>query len=214
MKERVIFVAGASGAVGRTLLELPEAHAAALVPHLRPRRAAGAAIDPRAAVFELNDEKALDEALGRCSTVLQLIGTMRKRFASGDTYETSDVGTTSQLVQSSKRAGVDHFVLLSSVGAGKPRGAYLQAKARAEAIVRESGLPFTIVRPSMLVGPGRGFRGADRLGRLLGLRTLAPIRLEELAAALLLVARERGPLGAVLEGESLWDAVARAKAGR
>jgi nucleoside-diphosphate-sugar epimerase len=207
MRERRVFVAGSTGAVGTAVMRLGQSGGLPLVPHLRPKHAAQAPAG--AAVFDLSDEKSLDQALSGCTTVLQLIGTMRKRFSTGDTYDTSDIGTTVQLVESAKRSGVDHFVLLSSVGAGSPRGAYLKAKARAEAIVRESGLAFTIVRPSMLVGPGRGFRGAEKLGRLLG-PTLAPIRIEELAAALLWVAREREALGAVLEGKSLWDAVARA----
>ena len=212
MNERILFVAGSTGAVGRTLLPLADARGVALVPHVRPKRAASGPVDPRAAVLDLGDQVALVEALSRCTTVLQLIGTMRKRFATGDTYETSDVGTTAHLVTAARRAGVDHFVLLSSIGAGRPRGAYLQAKARAEALVRESGLPFSIFRPSMFVGAGhKGIPGAEGLARLLRLQTLAPIRVEALAAALLQVALVRAPLDTILEGPSLWSVVREAQ---
>src|SRR5207245_164039 len=98
----------------------------------------------------------LRTALARCTTVTQLIGTTRKRFAAGDTYESSDIGTTRQLVDAAHAAGtIDHFILLTSVGAGKPRGAYLRAKAEAERIVIESGIAYTIFRPSFLIGGGR-----------------------------------------------------------
>jgi len=150
-----------------------------------------------------------------CTTVLQLIGTMRSRFGAGDTYETSDIGTTRQLVEAAKASGVDHLVLLSSVGAGRPMGAYLKAKAKAEALVRESGIPFTILRPSAFTGTEeRQVPGwAQSLTRALGLSRYQPIEVEDLARALLDVAVRRAPLGVALEGGSLWEVVARAKAG-
>ena len=212
MRERRLFVAGATGATGRTLVRLAAQAGVKVVPHVRPKTAAREAPPPNAAVFELTDRAALLEALRGCTTVVQLIGTMRRRFASGDTYETSDIGTTRLLVQAAAEARCEHVVLLSSVGAGRPVGAYLQAKAKAEAIVRESGLDWTIFRPSAFEGEGhRPPPGMRLVTRLLGLDTLRPIRLEELASAILLVARERAPVGTVLEGRSLWGKVDAAR---
>lgn len=206
---RRAFVAGATGSTGRTVCRLAGAFDLPIVPHFRPTRAANeACLPPNAAVFDLADAAALGTALGGCTTVLQLIGTMRKRFSAGDTYQTSDIGTT-QLLVDAARAGdaVDHLVLLSSVGAGRPVGAYLKAKAAAEAIVIESGVPYTIVRPSAFDGEGhRSPPGMGGLTRLLGLRKYQPIKIATLAALILAVAQRRGPLG-VLEGASLWEAV-------
>lgn len=211
MRTRKLFVAGATGATGRTVLRLASPMAVDLVPHVRPRSAEKVE-HPQRAVLELADHPALVEAMRGCTTVLQLIGTMRKRFSSGDTYETSDIGTTRQLVDAAKEAGVDHLVLLSSVGAGRPVGAYLQAKAEVERIVRESGIDWTIVRPSSFVGEGhRAPPGMSALTRMLGLHTFRPIRMEELAAAILHVAEERAPVGEVLEGRSLWRVVDSAR---
>jgi uncharacterized protein YbjT (DUF2867 family) len=212
MTPRKIFVAGSTGATGRTLVRLADARGVDLVPHVRPHHAARGAVDRRAAVLELADAAALARAMAGCTTVVQLIGTMRKRFAAGDTYESSDIGTTRQLVEAAKHTGVDHLVLLSSVGAGRPVGAYLAAKARAEAIVRDSGLPYTIVRPSAFMGEGhRAPPGLKTLTRALGLTRYEPIAMEDLAAAILHVALHRAPLHTVLEGRSLWDVVAQAR---
>ncbi len=203
---RKLFVAGATGAVGRTLVRLADAAGAALVPHLRPRHEREGR-DARAAVLELADTEALERALSGCTTVVQLIGTMRSRFAAGDTYETSDIGTTRQLVAGAKRVpSVDHIVLLSSVGAGRPVGAYLKAKAAAEQIVRDSGIAWTIFRPSAF--EGEGHKPPAILGgvtRLLHLDKWRPIEVDTLAAAILRCAVERAPLGTVLEGRSLWQ---------
>jgi uncharacterized protein YbjT (DUF2867 family) len=209
MKPRRLFVAGATGAVGSSLIPLAARAGVPLVPHVRPKSADRLA-HPDKAALELTDP-GLADAMRGCTTVVQLIGTMRKRFSSGDTYESSDVGTTRLLVEAAKRAEVDHLVLLSSVGAGRPFGAYLKAKARAEALVRESGLAFTILRPSAFEDrEGQAMPGARFVTSLLGLTSYQPITLAELASTLLLVAKERAPLGVALEGTPLWEQVAKA----
>ncbi|MDP6933448.1 MAG: NAD(P)H-binding protein [Myxococcota bacterium] len=207
-RPRRIFVAGSTGATGRTLVRLATGVDVDIVPHLRPRTAEGRTLHPQAAVLDLTDAPALDAALTGCTTVLQLIGTMRKRFADGDTYESSDIGTTRCLVESALRTGVDHLVLLSSVGAGKPRGAYLRAKATAEALVVDSGLDWTLVRPSAFDGEGhRPMPGLALLTGMLGLDRYRPIRIEQLAGALLHVASQGTARRQVLEGASLWEQV-------
>jgi nucleoside-diphosphate-sugar epimerase len=210
---RKLFIAGSTGVVGHEVVRLCGERGVEYVAHARPKP--GRQPPPRSAVLELSDAAALVDAMKGCTTVLQLIGTMRSRFGQGDTYETSDIGTTRQLVEAAKGAGVDHVVLLSSTGAGRPMGAYLKAKARAEALVREGGIPFTVLRPSAFTGTEeRKVPGLMRVAtRALGLRKLEPIEVADLARALLDVAARRDPLNAVLEGESLWDVVARAKAG-
>lgn len=211
MQERKIFVAGSTGKVGRTVMRLAGTHDPAWVPHRRPRSAHRAEPDSRAKVLELENASALGTALQGVTTVLQLIGTVRKRFSAGDTYETSDVATTRALVEAARRVGVDHFVLLSSVGAGSPVGAYLKAKACAEALVTESQLPFTIFRPSVFIGEGQQAPpGMEVLTKLFGIARYRPIRIEDLARTILFVARTRAALGEVLEGKVLWDYVERA----
>lgn len=221
---RQLFVAGATGATGRCVMRLALANGVPARPHVRPQSLDRPEVDAWAekVSFELSDHAALVQALRGCSTVLQLIGTMKKRFATGDTYETSDVGTTRQLVEAASEAGVRHFVLLSSVGAGRPMGAYLKAKAEAERLVTHSALPWTIVRPGAFVGEERlpqifGHRGANPPGaglltRLPFMSALRPIHLEQLAALLLKVALEGAPTATVLEGKNLWEVVSRSGA--
>jgi uncharacterized protein YbjT (DUF2867 family) len=212
---RRLFIAGATGAVGRTVLRLAVTRGTDFVPHVRPKTAAqGIALYPRAAVLDLSDRAALIDALGDRTTVLQLIGTMRSRFARGDTYETSDIGTTRQLVEAAKESrSIDHLILLSSVGAGRPFGAYLEAKARAEAVVREAGIAFTLFRPSAFMGEGYRVPNVFKtLTRAIGAKSWEPIAIGDLAAALLRVAETREPLNTALQGASLWEVVASARA--
>lgn len=218
---RRIFVAGATGAVGSVLV--PTAESARVVPHVRPGRAE--CPYPGASRVALGDREALATVFADCSAVVQLVGTMRKRFSRGDTYETSDIGSTRQLVEAAQLANerspgnIDHLVLLSSTGAGSPRGAYLKAKAEAERLVRDSGIAWTIFRPSAFEGaghrlpPGLGAQGLGWARSVDWLSNYAPIAVEELAAAILLVALTHSHLGEILEGRRLWEVVAQAKEG-
>jgi uncharacterized protein YbjT (DUF2867 family) len=207
MSERLIFVAGASGAVGRNVVKQGTARGVSLRAHYRKPPEGGA---PEGAVIgSLADQDWLVAQMKGVTTVVQLIGTVRKRFAKGDTYETSDVGTTVSLVEAARRASsVDHLVLLSSVGAGRPIGAYLRAKARAEALVMGSAIPWTVLRPSAFDGeehhvPGFGFFSKLPLGMF------RPIKVDDLAKAILHVAASRQPLDTVLEGDALFDVVGK-----
>ncbi|HEY0841100.1 MAG TPA: epimerase, partial [Vulgatibacter sp.] len=71
-------------------------------------------------------------------------------------------------------------VYLSSIGADPAtRNPYLAARGRSEEKLAESGLAFTIARPSFISGPDR-----DRPRRLERITALAADRLLELAGAL------------------------------
>jgi uncharacterized protein YbjT (DUF2867 family) len=214
-----VFVAGATGATGVVFTPAATAAGIELVLHVRPQSAAKLS-DSRAAVLDLGDLPALSEALRGCDAVVSLVGTMRSRFQAGDTYATADVGSTRQLVAGAKEAGVPRFLLLSAFLAGFP-DPYSRAKGEAEAIVRASGLAWTIFRPSVLVSPpgaasthGRRESPAavDAIGRGLravpGLRGFAddarPIPIEVLCRSMVRVLRSPRD-GAVLTGRDLWE---------
>jgi uncharacterized protein YbjT (DUF2867 family) len=154
---------------------------------------------------------------------------MRKRFAAGDTYESSDYQPVVQLVESAKRAGPQarHFVLLSSYGTRAGAGGYLGWKWKAEEAVRASGLPWAILRPSMFDSRGSGAQPSDggerrppplmggalrMLGAVPGLRGFAddvkPIPLEVLARAIVRVVKDGAPRASVMTGRTLWQAAA------
>jgi uncharacterized protein YbjT (DUF2867 family) len=76
---------------------------------------------------------------------------------------TVDYGAAAKLIAAADAAGVDRYVMVSSIGAHAPdRGQgpmrpYLEAKAEADDALRASGLAWTIVRPGSLTNdPGTG----------------------------------------------------------
>ena len=67
-------------------------------------------------------------------------------------------GGTRNLVRAAEDGGVERFVQLSALGADADGDtAYIRAKGEAEAIVRDSGLDWTIFRPSVVFGEGGEF---------------------------------------------------------
>ncbi len=217
----VVFVAGATGATGQVLVPLATEAGMGLRLHVRPATASRTPLgtDPRARVFDLADADALAAALAGCDAVVSLVGTMRARFATGDTYATSDVGSTVSLVTGARAAGVPRMLLLSSVGAGGA-GAYLQMKGECERIVTGSGLAWTIFRPAALASPSTGaegthgkrsapgtsvtaaLRGLPGVGGLVA--RYGPIPIEVVARAMVRTL-ESPRDGQIIEGAALWE---------
>lgn len=73
-------------------------------------------------------------------------------------YERIHLGGTENCIEAAQEHGVDRFIQVSGLGAD-PTGEthYIRAKGRAENAVRESGLDWTIVRPSVIFGDGAEF---------------------------------------------------------
>ncbi len=71
----------------------------------------------------------------------------------GYTFEKIDAEGTENLVRAAKAAGVGRYVYLSGVGASPEGRHWFRAKWRAETVVKESGLSYTILRPSWVYGP-------------------------------------------------------------
>jgi uncharacterized protein YbjT (DUF2867 family) len=81
----------------------------------------------------------LDAGFAGTSTVVHLAGGPK-----GD-----DIGAR-RVVEAAQRAGTTHLVLISVIGAGDVPIGYVRAKAEAERIVSESGVPSTILRAAQL----------------------------------------------------------------
>lgn len=164
-----VAVIGANSAVGRAIVAA-RWHRLDLLALVRSERAAAIvrALDSPARVVcvEYEDAAGLDAALQGTAAVIHLPGILLER--AGATYEAANVGTTRRVAEAAKRAGAGKIILVSAVGAD-PRSAnrYWRTKGEAETIVRACGVPYTVLRVPMLLGPGT--EGASALrGHLRG----------------------------------------------
>src|SRR5947207_4824547 len=76
----------------------------------------------------------------------------------GNHYETTNVEGTANLIKAAKKAGVKRIIEISGLGTkpDKP-GSYMQGRYLSEKMLKESGLDWTIIQPSVLFGKNAPF---------------------------------------------------------
>lgn len=84
--------------------------------------------------------------------------TADRKESPGNHYEETNVKGTQNLVSAAKTAGVQKIIEVSGLGTrpDKP-GSYMQGRYLSEKMVIDSGLQWTIIRPSVLFGKGAPF---------------------------------------------------------
>jgi uncharacterized protein YbjT (DUF2867 family) len=92
---------------------------------------------------------------------------------------------TGNLVEAGKESGVGHYVALSVVGSDRlPEAGYLRAKVVQEDLIKESGIPFSIVRATQFLEFVGGIADSATEGATVRLPDagVQPIAAEEVAA--------------------------------
>jgi nucleoside-diphosphate-sugar epimerase len=193
------FVAGATGLTGREVVRALRERGIETAAHVRPDSARLAEWTERFGALGATtlavpwEDAAIADALRelRPDIVFALLGTTRARARKGttsavpETYDAVDYGLTAMLLRACQSLDPKpRFVYLSSMGTSPTtRNPYLMARARVEAELQASGVPFVIARPSILAGdrdearPGEALAarvadGALFVASALGLRTL------------------------------------------
>jgi len=165
----VLLLTGATGRVGSALLRrLTTARVPVRCLVRDPRRLGAERVRVQIALGNLADPPSFRNALRGVTTVVHLAASIRDQ-PRGSIEELNGIATW-RLVEAAERAGVEHFVFTSALGASAHnRTRFLRAKALAEQAVVESGLRHTIVAPSIVYAPG------DKLTTLLGRLALLPV---------------------------------------
>ena len=165
----MLLLTGATGRVGSALLRrLTTARVPVRCLVRDPRRLGAERVRVQIALGNLADPPSFRNALRGVTTVVHLAASIRDQ-PQGSIEELNGIATW-RLVQAAERAGVEHFVFTSALGASAHnRTRFLRAKALAEQAVVESSLRHTIVAPSIVYAPG------DKLTTLVGRLALLPV---------------------------------------
>jgi len=154
-----VFVTGASGFVGSAVIEELVTRGYGVNALVNRRElSAHAGGDVRPIKGGLFDARALDEGMTGVDAVIHLVGIIMEKRSKGVTFERIHFEGTKSVVDAAKRNGVRRYVHMSALGV-RPNAVstYHRTKYRAEAYVRASGLDWTIIRPSLIHGPGGEF---------------------------------------------------------
>ena len=157
MKPQRIAILGGTGFIGSHLVPrlAAEGHAITLLSRNREQhRALRVLPSVRMASVNVYERAALARAFNGHAAVLNLVGilneTGRARFAR------AHVDLTASVIAACREAGVGRLLQMSSINAGSDASKYLKTRGEAEALVRNSGLDWTIFRPTIVYGRGDG----------------------------------------------------------
>ncbi|MDG6027130.1 MAG: complex I NDUFA9 subunit family protein [Candidatus Brocadia sp.] len=107
---------------------------------------------------DITDAGSLQGKLAGCDAVINLVGIIREFPGKRVTFEKLHYGGTANLAGAAREQGIRRFIQMSALGARRDgKTQYQQTKFRAEECIRNSGLDYTIFRPSIIYGPGDKF---------------------------------------------------------
>ena len=167
---RLVVVLGGSGFIGRALVArlLAQGGRVRVLSRSADTRARlPAQVEHR--VGDVFDPAFLREAFAGADAVANLIGILNERGDDGRGFRRVYVELTDAVIAAMRGNGVARLLHMSSLRAGEGESHYLQARGEADAHVRDSGLAWTIFRPSVVAGPGDGL-----FCRFAGLLRFAP----------------------------------------
>jgi len=153
-----IFLTGSTGFVGRHMLQrlLAEGHTVRALARDPARTAAPAQPGVEFVAGDVVEGAGLDQGMKGCDAVVHLVGIIVER--GGNTFARVHHLGARNVVEAAKRAGIGRFIHMSALGVrGNGVAAYQITKWRGEEEVRNRGIPYCILRPSLIFGPGDGF---------------------------------------------------------
>jgi NADH dehydrogenase len=147
-----VLVTGASGFVGSAVIDQLLARGFA-VTALVHRRLPGASAQIRTVTGGIFDPRALDDACSGCDAVIHLVGIIAEKPSRGMTFQRIHVLGSKNVIDAARRNGISRFVHMSALGTRPDAvSTYHKTKFEAEEYLRNSGLEWTIFRPSLIHG--------------------------------------------------------------
>ncbi len=212
MGAKTVALAGGSGFIGRAIARRLLASGEIRVRVLtRDPEAARARLDFARVEFvraDIGQPASLKDALHGADTIVDAIqfdGYPVENPRRGLTFERIDYAGTVALIDAAKQASVRQFIYISGAAADEnSTHPGFRAKGRAERAIRESGLAYTIFRPSLVYGPEdkvvNGLARALRFAPVFGVpgtgrQKIQPVLVDDLAACVMLAVSGRGRNG-------------------
>ncbi len=149
-----VFVTGGTGYIGSRLIPLLTQRGHQVQAVVRsgsekklPEKAEPVIADP------LQMDSYTDRVRGS-DTFVHLIGVPHPSPSKGKQFREIDLVSIQVAVKAAREAGITHFVYLSVAQPASMMKAFIAVRSQGEAMIRESGMSATFVRPWYVLGPG------------------------------------------------------------
>lgn len=181
MTNQILMIGGA-GFVGQAIAaELGKRHQRVLIPTRQKRGLDTLKTNPFVEIIQISKDsedqmEAWMKRLGPNGVVINLAGILHDSQGSpyGPKFKATHVDLTRKMTECMKRIGLKRYIHMSALGASSNGPSmYSRSKGDAEEIVRESGLDWTIFRPSVIFGEKDQF--INLFGRLQKLAPFLPL---------------------------------------
>jgi NADH dehydrogenase len=201
-EKKTILITGGTGAIGSTLVQrLSELNfqirLLALPGDSSVTKLSAYTTDIR--YGDISDKSSLTGICNGASTVLHMAAIILTD--NDEDYNRINIGGTKNILDEAVKSGVAHFIHISSASVVYPRTtAYSLSKRVCERLVRESGVKYTIVRPTLVYGKNGGQEFETFLTNLIrypivpfigkGNALKRPVYVEDIADGLITLAKQ------------------------
>jgi uncharacterized protein YbjT (DUF2867 family) len=151
---RHVFVTGGTGYLGRRAIPALAARGHTVRALVRRGSEGKLPAGATPVVGDALDATTFREAIAPADTFLQLVGTPKPSPAKAAEFERVDFASVRESASVAAASGIRHFVYLSVAQPANVMRAYVDVRARGEALVRATGVDATFLRPWYVLGPG------------------------------------------------------------
>jgi uncharacterized protein YbjT (DUF2867 family) len=149
-----IFITGGTGYLGRPLISALVAAGRRVRALVRPGSESKVPAGADLVAGNALDASSWASAVAPADTLIHLVGTPHPSPSKAAEFERVDLASVRESVSAALAGGVRHIVYVSVAHPAPVMHAYIASRVQGEALVRDSGIPATILRPWYVLGPG------------------------------------------------------------
>jgi uncharacterized protein YbjT (DUF2867 family) len=153
-QHRCVFVTGGTGYVGRALISQLLARGHDVRALVRPGSEKKLAVGCHAISGNALDGGSYVSKIPPADTFVQLVGVAHPSPAKVAEFRNIDLASGQSAIDAAKNGGVRHFVYISVAHPAPMMRPYIEVRMQCEALIRQSGMDATILRPWYVLGPG------------------------------------------------------------
>jgi uncharacterized protein YbjT (DUF2867 family) len=151
---QTVFITGATGYLGRPLVRQLVDRGHRVRALARPGSEGKLPLGCVPVVGNALEPASYAPAVAPADVLVHLVGVAHPSPRKAPLFRSVDLASTEAAVASARAAGVRRFVYVSVAMPAPVMRAYVEARQAGEALIRQSGLDATFVRPWYVLGPG------------------------------------------------------------